>query len=98
MEEIKYIVTNTCLGGEYTPSVFITRTAAKNWIKEVTAENIRNAYEYKCKDLEEMSDMKVIDWAKRNIAHFVFTETSSFISYSDDAYNAMQLYCLKDIA
>lgn len=94
-----YIITNTCMGGEYTPSKAKTLKEAKKWLKFCTADNIviwkGDEYEF----LYNMSDKKVIKWAKENLNNFVFSEDGmhSEIHYGDSSYNVMNIYDLDKI-
>ena len=91
-KEKSYIVTNTISNGEYTPTITSSYDEAKDWLTECTASNIRG---WKCgcnKDLFEMSDMEVIEWAKKNLPDFEFSERCSKIYYDSDDYNIMNIY------
>lgn len=85
------IVTNATPTGNYTPSVFLDKNNAENWIKECTANNIRG---YKTKETEGMDDDEVIEWSKKHFSKycFVFCENKSYIEYSDGSYNLMELF------
>lgn len=84
-----YIITNTCLNGEYSLSKAETLEEAKAWLKKCTVDNIR---QYKF--LNNMSDDEVIEWAKCNLNDFEFNEDGmhSAINYDDNSYNIMNIY------
>lgn len=88
-----YIITNTCLNGEYTPSKAETLEEAKAWLKRCTAANIRG-WKNEYKFLKEMSDDGVIEWAKCSLNDFEFDEDEmhSAIYYDDESYNIMNIY------
>lgn len=88
----KFIVTNTCLGGEYTPSIFSKKDEALKWILECTSQNIRIAYGSNKNKLDSLTNEEVIVWAQTNLSNFKFSEKSSYIEYSDGTYNLMNLY------
>ena len=88
-----YIITNTCLNGEYTPSKAETLEEAKAWLKKCTVDNIRgwkNGYKF----LKDLSDDGVIEWAKCCLNDFEFDEDEmhSAIYYDDESYNIMNIY------
>ena len=92
-----YIITNTTMGGEYTPSKAKTLEEAQKWLYECTANNIR-AWKDACfPELKNMSDKDVIVWAEKNLNNFKFNNNSSEIYYDNDSYNIMNIYNLDKI-
>ena len=96
-----YIITNTCLNGEYTPSKANTLEEAQAWLVECTADNIRAWKESKYKELADMTDEEVIEWAEDKaedgLIDFCFSKYGSEIYYGDDSYNIMNIYNLDEI-
>lgn len=88
-----YIITNTCLNAEYTPSKVETLGEAKAWLKRCTVANIRG-WKNECKFLKDMSDDGVIEWAKYSLNDFEFDKDGmhSAIYYDDESYNIMNIY------
>ena len=92
-----FIITNSCLEGEYTPSIANTIDEARDWLKSCTADNIRTSApeEY---NLDKLSDEEVINWANENYKEtFTFNENHSFIRYADGTYNFMSIYDIDKI-
>lgn len=90
-----YIITNSTLCGDYTPSTADTLEEARAWMQECTAENIRSSLEG---DLCcGMTDAEIIAWAKDNLEYFEFDEMHSYIQYNDDSYNLMHIYNVDDL-
>ena len=94
-----YIITNTFLGGEYTPSKTETYEEAHSWLKECTANNIKASFfakiEHEMKmPAREMSVDEIINWAKANVPDFACDENYSYIEYGDGTYNIMHIYKL----
>lgn len=92
-----YIITNTCLNGEYTPSKAETLEEAKAWLKKCTVDNIRgwkNGYKF----LKDMSDDGVIEWAKCSLNDFEFDEDGmhSAVHYDDESYNIMNIHYISN--
>jgi hypothetical protein len=96
-----YIITNTCLNGEYTPSKAETLEEAQAWLVECTAGNIRAWKEHRYPELNDMSDKEVIEWAEEKAEDgeidFSFSKDGSEIYYGDDSYNIMNIYDLDEI-
>lgn len=92
-----YIVTNTTMGGEYTPSKAETLEEARQWLLECTANNIRIWKEDKEESLSDMTNEEVIEWAKKNLSDFSFSPDNSEIWYDDESYNIMNIYNLDEI-
>lgn len=95
-----YIITNTCLNGEYTPSKANTLEEARKWLYECTANNIR-AWGCEYPELNNMSNKEVLEWADDKAEDgeldFCFSEDGSEIYYGDDSYNIMNIYNLDEI-
>ena len=89
-----FLVTNTTLGDEYTPSVFANIDSATAWLKECTAGNIRAAYSNTCEDME---DDEALEWAEENVDGFVYDLCYSMIWYDDENYNRMEIYDLSKL-
>ena len=92
-----YIITNTCLNGEYTPSKAETLKEARAWLFECTANNIRVWKGDEYPELYNMSDEEVLEWAEENLSDFSYNDDSSEIYYDDDSYNIMNIYDLDKI-
>ena len=96
-----FIITNTCLNGEYTPSKANTLEEARAWLMECTANNIRAWKQYEHPELEDMSDEDVIAWAEDKAEDgsidFAFSKWGSEIYYDDESYNIMNIYDLDKI-
>jgi len=96
-----HIITNTTMGGEYTPSKANTYKEAQEWLKQCTAGNIRAWKMNECPSLETMTDEEVIAWAEdkseKGLIDFTISKDSSEIYYDDDSYNIMNIYDLDEI-
>ena len=94
-----YIITNTTMGGEYTPSKAETLEEARRWLLECTANNIRAWKGDEEKSLSNMTNEEVIEWAEENfsLCDFSFSPDSSEIWYDDNSYNIMNIYNLDKI-
>ena len=96
-----YIITNTCLNGEYTPSKANTLEEARAWLFECTANNIRVWKGNEYPELNDMSDEEVLEWAEGKAEDgeidFSYSNDSSEIYYDDDSYNIMNIYDLDKI-
>jgi hypothetical protein len=96
-----FIITNTCLNGEYTPSKANTLEEAQAWLKECTTNNIRAWKESEYPELRDMSDDEVIEWAEEKAEDgdidFCFNKDGSEIYYGDETYNIMNIYSLDEI-
>ncbi len=96
-----YIITNTCLNGEYTPSKAETLEEARAWLFECTADNIRVWKADRYPELNDMSDKEVLDWAEEKaedgLIDFSFSNDGSEIYYGDDSYNIMNIYNIDEI-
>lgn len=96
-----YIITNTCLNGEYTPTKTNTLEEAQAWLLECTANNIRAYKENEYEELKDMSYEEIIEWAEEKaedgLIDFSFSKDGSEIYYSDGSYNIMNIYNLNEI-
>ena len=91
-----FIITNTTMGGEYTPSKANTFEEAKAWLFECTANNIPAWQEGEHEELSDMSDVEILEWASENL-DVKFNDWGSEIWYDDDSYNIMNIYDLDKI-
>lgn len=96
-----YIITNTTMGNEYTPSKANTLAEAQVFMTECTANNIRAWKGNEHQELENMSNEEVIAWAtnkaKNGEIDFSFENFGSEIYYNDESYNIMNIYDLDQI-
>ena len=95
-EKHMYIITNTTSTGEYTPLKAKSLKKSKKIMLEMMADNIRS-YRSDVAKLENMSDKKVVKWAKKHLEDFIFNDKESFISYDDETFNKIQIYDLKKL-
>ena len=92
-----FIITNTTMGDEYTPSKANTFEEAKAWLFECTANNIRAWKADENEELNEMDNEEVLEWAEENADGFSYNDWGSEIWYDDDSYNIMNIYDLDKI-
>lgn len=96
-----FIITNTTMGGEYTPSKAETFEEARAWLLECTANNIRAWEGCEYPELNDMNNEEVLEWAEEKaedgLIDFCFSNDSSEIYYGDDSYNIMNIYNLDEL-
>lgn len=87
-----YIITNRTEDIEYTPTVVKTKKDAIEWLYECTAANIKSCYHKKNIPWEEMSNKEIIIWGQENILGCEISENKSYIPYSCESWQEMNIY------
>lgn len=87
-----YIITNRTESIEYTPTVVKTKKEAIEWLYECTAANIKSCYHEKNIPWEKMSNKEIIIWGQENISEFEISENKSYLPYSDESWQEMNIY------
>ena len=88
-----YIVTNCTPTGNYTPSIFVHKKDAVDWIHECTAGNIKAIVNDK--DFSNMSNLEICEWGRDHL-NVELSELRTAVHYVDYSYNIMEIFEVKE--